>query len=41
MKTQNYFQFTLALLVAAFLTACGSKQRAQDLLQQWFQASRS
>jgi membrane fusion protein, multidrug efflux system len=30
MKTQNYFQFTLALLVAAFLTACGSKQQAQE-----------
>jgi membrane fusion protein, multidrug efflux system len=30
MKTQKYFQTTLAMLVAAFLTACGSKQQAQE-----------
>ncbi len=30
MKTQTYFPFTLAMLVAAFLTACGSKQQAQE-----------
>jgi len=30
MKTHHYFQLTLALFVAAFLTACGSKQQAQE-----------
>jgi membrane fusion protein, multidrug efflux system len=30
MKTRNYFPFTLAMLIAAFLTACGSKQQAQE-----------
>jgi membrane fusion protein, multidrug efflux system len=30
MKTQEYFRLTMPLLVAAFLTACGSKQQAKE-----------